>query len=215
MRSEYTAAETVAKFVENLADPGSAARKQAGEATGRATSSSVHPKQAIRPSDRRQSAPLVAALALAVVFGVLPVLYAWAVRYMLRASLRRLRSGDIRPLFSTYADNVRFVFPGRSSWTADLRGRDEVVRWVQRFIRVGLQLDPHEILVMGPPWDTTICLRFTDQCTAADGNVVYTNCGTIFGKIVWGKLTSYVVYEDTQKVAEFDEYLASHEPTGT
>ena len=47
-----------------------------------------------------------------------------------------------------------------------------------------------------------------------DGDVVYSNRGTIFGTIVRGKLTYYEVYEDTQKVAEFDQYLASHEPTG-
>jgi len=63
---------------------------------------------------------------------------------------------------------------------------------------------------MGPPWDTTICLRFTDRCTAPDGTIVYTNRGMVFGKIAWGKITYYVVYEDTQKVAEFDEYLILH-----
>ena len=40
------------------------------------------------------------------------------------------------------------------------------------------------------------------------------NRGTIFGKIVWGKVTYYEVNEDTQKVAELDEYLASHEASG-
>ena len=207
MCSEYMAAETVATGVEDLAGPGSAARKQAGEAILRAIHPSVRPRQAV-------SLPLVVALALAAMLGVLPTLYVWAVRYMLRRNLRRLRVGDLGPLFSTYADDVRFVFPGRSSWAADLRGKDELERWVQRFVRVGLQLEPHEILVMGPPWDTTVCLRFTDHFTAPDGVVVYANCGTIFGKIVWGKLTSYAVYEDTQKVAEFDDYLALHEPTG-
>ena len=210
MHSEYTATETVAKCVENLAGPGSAARKQAGEATGRATSSSVRPKQAMRPSDRRQSAPLVAALALAVVFGVLPALYAWAVRSMLHRNLRSLREGDLEPLFSTYADDIRFVFPGHNSWAGEFRGREEVERWVRRVYQVGLRLEPHEILVMGPPWDTTICLRFTDRCTAPDGTIVYTNRGMVFGKIAWGKITYYVVYEDTQKVAEFDEYLILH-----
>jgi hypothetical protein len=113
-----------------------------------------------------------------------------------------------------YADDVRFVFPGRSSWAADLRGKDEVERWVRRFVRVGLQLEPHKILVAGPPWDTTVCLRFTDEATASDGTIVYSNQGTIFAKIAWGKVTYYEVNEDTQKVAEFDEWLAAQEPPG-
>jgi ketosteroid isomerase-like protein len=150
---------------------------------------------------------------LALVLSTLPALYAWAVRYMFRRNIRRLKAGDIEPLFSSYADDVRFVFPGENSWKADLQGKNEVRRWVERFMHVGLELEPHEILVEGPPWNTKVCLRFTDQCKAPDGTVVYSNQGTIFGTIVWGKLTYYEVHEDTQKSAAFDEYLALHEPT--
>jgi|SRR5215204_1756892 len=160
----------------------------------------------------RRSAVLVVVLATAL--GALPSLYAWTVRSMLHRNLRRLRAGEVGPLLGAYADDVRFVFPGRSSWAADLRGKDEVERWVRRFVRVGLQLEPHEILVAGPPWDTSVCLRFMDEATAPDGTIVYSNRGTIFAKIAWGKVTYYEVNEDTQKVAEFDEWLAAHEPPG-
>ena len=214
MHSESTATETVATCVANLIDPGSAASKQAGEVTGHTPSSSVHPKRASKQGLRRQSAPPVVALVVAVVFGLLPALYAWAVRSMLRRTLRRLRGGDLEPLFSTYADDIRFVFPGHTSWAGEFRGREEVERWVRRVYQVGLRLEPHEILVMGPPWNTTVCLRFTDRCTAPDGTIVYTNRGMIFGKIAWGKITSYEIHEDTQKVVALDEYVASHKPTG-
>lgn len=161
---------------------------------------------------RRRSAAFVASLAAAL--GALPALYAWAVRFMLRRNLGRLWAGDPTPLLATYADDVHFVFPGRSSWAADLRGRDEVERWLRRFVRVGLQFEVHEILVAGPPWNTTVCLWFTDRLTAPEGDVVYANRGTILAKIAWGKVTYYEVNEDSQKVAEFDEWLASHEPPG-
>ena len=144
--------------------------------------------------------------------GALPPLYAWAVRSLLRRNLRELRAGNPEPLFRAYADDVRFVFPGESSWTADVRGRDAVERWVRRALEAGLELEPDEILVNGPPWNTSVCLRFSDRALAPDGEVVYTNRGVIFGTIVWGKVTYYEVHEDTQKVAEFDEYLAAHEP---
>jgi ketosteroid isomerase-like protein len=214
MHSEYTAPETPATCVANLADLGSAVRKQARAATGRTPFSSVHPKQARRSGDHCQSAPLVVALVLAVVFGLLPALYAWAVRSMLHRTLRRLREGDFEPLFRTYAGNIKFVFPGHNSWAGEFRGKAEVKRWVRRVYQVGLRLEPHEILVMGPPWNTTVCLRFTDRCTAPDGTIVYTNRGMVFGKIAWGKITSYEIHEDTEKVVELDEYVASHEPTG-
>jgi ketosteroid isomerase-like protein len=163
----------------------------------------------------RQCRPSVAlGTALAAALGVLPPLYAWTVRSMLRRNLRRLWAGDPTPLLDGYAENVHFVFPGRSSWAADLRGRDEVERWLRRFVRVGLRFEVHEILVAGPPWSTTVCLWFTDRLTAADGEVVYANRGTILAKIAWGKVTYYEVNEDTQKIAELDEWLATHEPTG-
>jgi ketosteroid isomerase-like protein len=214
MHSEYTTTETAATGVANLADPGSAVRKQAREATGRTPFSSVHPKQTRRPGDRRQSAPLVVVLVLAVVFGLLPALYAWAVRSMLHRTLRRFREGDFEPLFRTYADDIRFVFPGHNSWAGKFRGREEVERWVRRVYQVGLRLEPHEILILGPPWDTTVCLRFTDRCTAPDGTIVYTNQGMVFGKLSWGKITSYEIHEDTEKVVALDAYVASHELTG-
>lgn len=82
---------------------------------------------------------------------------------------------------------------------------------MQRLIRVGVQLEPHEFLITGAPWNTTFCVHFTDPLTAPDGEVVYSNRGTILPKIVWGKVTYHEVNEDTQKVAELDEYLALHE----
>jgi hypothetical protein len=214
MHSEYTATETVATCVANPADPGSAVRKQARETTGRTTFSSVHPKQDMRTDDHRQSAPLIVVLVLAIVFGLLPALYGWAVRTMLRLNLHRLREGDFEPLFRTYTNDIRFVFPGHNSWAGEFRGREEVERWVRRVYQVGLRLEPLEIVVVGPPWDTTVCLQFTDTCTAHDGTIVYSNRGVIFGKIVWGKITYYELHEDTEKVAALDEYVASLKSTG-
>jgi hypothetical protein len=197
MHSEYTATETATTGVANLADPGSAVRKQA-----------------MKTGDHRQSAPLVVALVLAVVFGLLPALYGWAVRTMLRRNLHRLREGNFEPLFRTYANDIRFVFPGHNSWAGEFRDREEVERWVRRVYQVGLRLEPHEILVTGPPWNTTVCLRFTDRCTTPDRTIVYTNRGMVFGKIAWGKITYYEIHEDTEKVVALDAYVASHEPTG-
>lgn len=116
---------------------------------------------------RRQERPtaLLAALAAALA-AALPPLYVWVVRRMLRRNLGRLWTGNPEPLLATYADDVRFVFPGRSSWAGDFRGKDEVRRWLERFVRVGLRFEVHEILVDGPPWDTGVCLWFTDRLTA-------------------------------------------------
>jgi ketosteroid isomerase-like protein len=137
-----------------------------------------------------------------------PIAYRAGVRALLRRNLRLLNSGNSAPLFRTYGDNVAFHFPGESSWAADLRGREAVQRWVERFVDVGLKLEPREILVSGPPWATRICLCYDDELREPDGTVAYSNRGTIVGTIAWGKLVRYEVFEDTEKVAAFDEYLS-------
>ena len=136
-------------------------------------------------------------------------MYGWIVRTMLRSALRRQAEGDLEPLLSKAADDVHFVFPGKSSWAADIRGKEQLEPWIRRFVEVGLRFEPQEIVVSGWPWNTTICIQFNDHLTDANGDIVYENRGVIMGKIVWGKIKSYAVFEDTQKVAALDEYLAS------
>src|SRR5947209_6976888 len=115
-------------------------------------------------------------------------------------------------MLAVYAKGARFVFPGNNSWAVDVRGKDAIARWLRRFHRVGLKIDVHDILVGGPPWNTRICLAFTDHLTEPGGRVVYENRGVIFGTSRWGKITDYTVFEDTEKVAALDVYLAEHEP---
>jgi ketosteroid isomerase-like protein len=136
-----------------------------------------------------------------------PLLYGVAVRAMLRRNLARLREGDLKPLVKTFADDVHFIFPGESSWAADLRGPEAVAEWERHFLDAGLQLEPKEILVSGPPWNTKIALHFEDHLTAPDGERVYENRGVIFGTAAWGKMKEFIVYEDTQKLGPLDEYL--------
>lgn len=136
-------------------------------------------------------------------------MYAWIVRLMIRRAIGRMNAGDLDPILSTYADDVHFVFPGKNSWAGDYRGKDEIERFLRRFVRAGLQFEPQEIIVGGPPWRTSVCIRYLDQAKDSDGTTVYTNRGIVYAQVVWGKIAYYEVYEDTEKVAEFDEYLAS------
>ncbi|MGP3925848.1 nuclear transport factor 2 family protein [Streptomyces sp. 8N616] len=139
---------------------------------------------------------------------VLPALYEAAVGAMVRYNARRLADGDLAPQLRTYADDVRFIFPGRSSWAGEFRGKKELEKWLQRFVDTGLKIEFDDVLVSGPPWATRICLRFHDSCEDERGETVYENEGTIYGHVRWGKLTRYVVFEDTQRSEEFDAYLA-------
>jgi ketosteroid isomerase-like protein len=137
-------------------------------------------------------------------------MFGWIVGAMIRRSVRRANAGDIGPLLSGYADDVHFVFPGESSWAADIHGKTELEAWLRRFVEAGLQLEPEDIVVAGWfPWSIKVCLKVTDRGLGPDGDIFYENRGVIFGKIVWGKIKSYEVFVDTQKVVGLDEYLSA------
>ena len=137
-------------------------------------------------------------------------MFGWIVGWMIRRSVRRLNEGDIKPLLRSYADDVHFVFPGESSWAADIHGKGELEAWLRRFVKAGLQLAPEEIVVAGwLPWSIAVCVKGTDRVLGPDGHTVYENRGVIFGEIVSGKIKFQETYEDTQRVVALDEYEAS------
>ncbi len=133
----------------------------------------------------------------------------WLAKKMISRNMAKAREGDIGPTLQMDAEDVRFRFPGDSSWAIELEGKDELRPWLQRFADVGLQIYPDEVILKGFPWNQTICVRGTDHLDAPDGRRVYENRYVIWGRIAWGKLREYEVYEDTQKTEALDEYLAS------
>lgn len=139
-------------------------------------------------------------------------MYRWLVRKALVWVLGQLRAGRPRPLFLLLAPDIHFRFPGEHSWAADFHGREEAKRWLQRYVRVGLQLHPQEIVVGGPPWRMTIFTRFTDHAADPDGTIVYRNEGVLVDTLVWGRIKRHVSYEDTQKTLAFDHYLERARP---
>jgi hypothetical protein len=96
----------------------------------------------------------------------------------------------------------------KNSWAGEFQGKETIASWVRRFHEAGLKLKPHEIVVGGFPYNTTVCIRITDQATDSNGSVVYENRGVLFCKLRWGKMVFYEVYEDTEKVKVFDDHLA-------
>jgi len=136
-------------------------------------------------------------------------MFSWLAKRVLDRGYRRLNAGDPSLLLALDAKDVHFRFPGESSWAADSHGKEELERWLRRMIATGLQHEPAQVVMQGPPWNTTVCLRSTDRLTTPDGETVYENRYVIWGRMAWGLLREYEVYEDTQKAAAFDEYLAA------
>ena len=135
----------------------------------------------------------------------------WLAKRLLTRNMGRLREGDYAPLLRLDAEDVRFRFPGDSSWATELEGKQDLERWLQRFVRAGIQIYADEVVVKGPPWNMTLCVRGTDHLDAPNGERVYENRYVIWGRLAWGRLREYEVYEDTQKSAALVHYLAAHE----
>lgn len=133
----------------------------------------------------------------------------WLAKRMIARNMARASAGDIGPTLKMDAEDVRFRFPGDSSWATELRGKDALEPWLRRFADAGIQISPDEVVLKGFPWKQTICIRGTDYLDTPEGERVYENRYVIWGHLKWGLLHAYEVYEDTQKAKKLDEYLAS------
>ncbi len=136
----------------------------------------------------------------------------WLAKQGLSFVMGRVRRGDIRPTLLLDAPDVTLTFPGTSSWSGVFRGKPAVRRWLERFAAIGLQIYPDEVVAQGFPWSTTACIRGHIELRDGNGTTVYDNRYVIWGRLVWGRLTEYEVYEDTQKSDQLDAWLAQHRP---
>jgi ketosteroid isomerase-like protein len=125
----------------------------------------------------------------------------WLAGKMIDRNMKAMRAGDPGPTLAMDADDVRFTFPGDSSFKQELRA------WLERFAALGLQIYPDEVVLKGFPWHQTICVRGHIHLDDADDGRVYDNRYVIWGHIAWGKLREYEVYEDTVASKSLDAWL--------
>jgi ketosteroid isomerase-like protein len=125
--------------------------------------------------------------------------------------MARLNAGDPSWVLRFDRPDVELTFPGDNSWSGVYRGRAAVREWLERFVRVGLQIFADEIVVIGPPWRSTVCVRGYDYLDSPEGERVYENRYVIWGELCWGRLRRYEVYEDTRRSGALDDWLAVHE----
>jgi ketosteroid isomerase-like protein len=133
----------------------------------------------------------------------------WLAKKMIARNMAQASAGELGPTLRLDAEDVRFRFPGDSSWGGEFNGKAELEPWLRRFADVGLQISPDEVVLKGFPWRQTICIRGRDHLDSPAGERVYENRYVIWGHISWGKLREYEVYEDTQKSKALDGYLTS------
>lgn len=135
----------------------------------------------------------------------------WLAKQLTSYNMKRLNAGDPAPTLRLEGEHVTFHFPGDSTWSGTFHGKHEVRQWLERFAQVGIQIFPDEVVVKGFPWKQTVCVRGHDHLDSAAGERIYENRYVIWGRMKWGKLREYEVYEDTQKAKALDDYLEAHE----
>jgi hypothetical protein len=132
----------------------------------------------------------------------------WLAGKMIARNMRSIRAGDARPTLAMDADDIKFTFPGESSFAPGAGSKRELEQWLDRFVSIGLQIYPDEVILKGFPWRQTICVRGHIHLDDPEQGRVYDNRYVIWGHIAWGKLREYEVYEDTEETTRLDAYLA-------
>jgi ketosteroid isomerase-like protein len=136
--------------------------------------------------------------------------YVGGTRALLRRNVAALMAGDPGPLLAMYHRDAVLTFPGEHSWGRTYRGRDEVAAFLRRFLDAGLRGELGAVFVDGPPWATRIAVEFDDHAHDPEtGARIYENRAVIVLRTRFGRVVREEVYEDTQKVAAFDERLAA------
>jgi hypothetical protein len=105
---------------------------------------------------------------------------------------------------------VYFRFPGNSSFATEVRGKDPLERWLQRFVSLGPQIYPDK----GDDERPALALddlRAWHRRPRQRGRTRLRQPLRHMGPHGLGLVREYEVYEDTQKSAAFDGYLADRE----
>jgi ketosteroid isomerase-like protein len=131
----------------------------------------------------------------------------WLAAKLIDHNMRKLREGDPSPTVRMYAEDVRFAFPGDSSFAPGAGNKRELEGWLERFARLGLQIYPDEVVLKGFPWRQTVCVRGHIHLDDPEDGRVYDNRYVIWGRMAWGKMRAYEVYEDTEQTRALDQWL--------
>ncbi len=83
-------------------------------------------------------------------------------------------------------------------------------RWFQRLFHLfpRIEMQVHNMVVSGWPWNTQVVLEWTDRATPHTGQPVL-NSGVHVFHLRWGRITRVHAYLDTQTVAQACHTLAA------
>lgn len=112
-----------------------------------------------------------------------------------------LSRGEWRVATDRMSADVRHAFPGEHPLGGERRSRDAVLRWFERLGRLypGHEFEVHRVVSGGWPWDMWIAAQWTARLRPQVG-AVYSNEGSHWIRVRWGKVVYFHAYLDTQLI---------------
>jgi ketosteroid isomerase-like protein len=123
----------------------------------------------------------------------------WLMLKAFASMTAKFAEGDCDLVLKLMTDDVHFIFPGTSSFAADISGKAGTERWLRRFVAMRPRYEILDVTVSGPPWNTRVGVRMRDRI--GDD---YSNEGMHYLVMRWGKVCYDRVFIDTEAVAALE-----------
>jgi hypothetical protein len=140
-------------------------------------------------------------------------------KLIVRAKLRHLYAGvglgKWQPIVDNLAETFVYRFIGDTPLGGTRRSKASMAAWWTRILTLcpGAQLVPQRIVVEGWPWNTTVMTYVHFNATIPGpggvGFVPYQNEVMQLMQLRWGRITSILTIEDTQRFARILPDLAA------
>lgn len=125
-------------------------------------------------------------------------MYHAIVRSRVRSLWRSIEAGDYQAATATAAPDIEFRFVGDMPLAGRIGDASSFESWFAEVFAFlpGIRLSLVEVVVAGPPWNTTVAARLRIAATLADGTE-YRNQGVQWARLRWGRLTFDEILFDT------------------
>jgi ketosteroid isomerase-like protein len=130
-------------------------------------------------------------------------MYHAIVRARITRLFHALNQGNYEPVLGTLAGQFEHWFAGEHALSGTRTTMARTRAWYERLYKVfpNIRFDLSNIVVNGPPWNTTVAVEWNDSYTLANGDK-RSNCGVHFIRLQWGRGTSVRIYCDTRLLLE-------------
>jgi ketosteroid isomerase-like protein len=135
------------------------------------------------------------------------VIYQAIVRRQVRTLFVKANAGNWEPIVNGLAPTFSYRFIGDTPLGGTRTTHEAMRRWFERLYRLfpGSQFAPQRIVVEGPPWNTKIMTYVKIHGTAPNPQgrpAPYENEFMQAMVLRWGKITSVLTLEDTQRFVD-------------